>query len=124
MSGLLGFTDGIQGWLSLTGRAVVANSEGDCDGRVNVTKTVAGHGSATNVGGTLPHNLGEVAPSIEVVHAGVSLAIQGLEVAHLVVVHQVGDHLSNLFRGDTISNVLAIPTAINGARETVSTFNT
>ena len=76
------------------------------------------------MGGTLPHNLGEVTPSIEVGHTGVGLAVQALEVSHLVVVHQVGDHLSNLVRGDTISNVLAIATAINGATAIVSTFHT
>lgn len=101
----------------LTGRAVVANSEGQGFGGIDVTQAVAGDGSATNVSSGGPDNLGEVTPVVEVGHVGVGLAVQVGVVAHLVVVHEVGDHNANFGRLNTISNVLTVATAVNGTAD-------
>lgn len=68
------------------------------------------------MGGALPDNLGEVAPLLEVGHAGVGLAVGGREVADLVVVHQVADHNTDLVLLHTVANVLTVATASNGAK--------
>lgn len=62
---------------------------------------------------TLPHNLGEMAPGVEVGLVRGVLAVQTLEETHLVVVHQVRDHDGNLIRLDSVTNVLTISAAVD-----------
>lgn len=95
---------------------VVADGERQGCGGVDVAQAVAHHGRAADVSGVLPDNLGEVAPFLEVGHARVGLAVRGREVANLVIVHQVGDQNADLALLHTVTDVLAVTTAINGAR--------
>lgn len=53
-----------------------------------------------------------MAPLLESIHAGRVLAVQILEVAKFVVVHQVGDHHSNVLSTDSVTNVLAVSTTV------------
>jgi hypothetical protein len=99
---------------------VVADGEGHGGAGVDVAELVAHHGRATDVGGALPDDLGEVAPLLELGHAGAGATVGGREVADFVVVHQVGDHHADLALLDAVADVLAVTTAINGARDDVS----
>lgn len=65
--------------------------------------------------GALPHDLREVTPVVELRHIGVGLTVQVLEVAELVIVHQVGDHGPDVVGGDTVADVLAISTPVDFA---------
>jgi hypothetical protein len=99
----------------VTRRVVIADGEGERVAGVDVAETVTHHGGAADVGSALPDNLGEVAPLLEVGHAGVGLTVGGGEVFDLVVVHQIGDHDTNFAGLDTVADVLAVTAAINGA---------
>lgn len=99
----------------ITRGRVVADGEGERAARVDVSEAVAHHGSAAHMGGALPDDLGEVTPLLEIGHAGVGLAVGGGEVFNLVVVHQVGEHDTDLACLDTVADVLAVTTAIKGA---------
>jgi len=76
-------------------------------------------GSAANVGCALPNDLGEVAIPVEgsvVVDVGrCGLAIEASEVAHLVVVEQLGDHRGNVVSGAAGGDVLAVSSATSGS---------
>jgi len=54
-----------------------------------------------------------VTPFFEVGHIRGGLTVEAFKVTELVIVHQVGDHLSNVVSGDAVSDVLTISTAIN-----------
>ena len=75
--------------------------------------------SAANGAGTLPDDLGEVTPAIEsllVVDVGWGcLAIETIEVAHLIVVKQLGDNRGDVVSRATSGNVLAVSSAVSGA---------
>lgn len=104
----------------VTRRRVVADGERQRRAGVNVAQAVAHHGRAADVGGALPDDLGEMAPLLEVGHARARLTVGDREVADLVVVHQVGDQHANLVILHTVSNVLTVTTAINGAKKKTS----
>ncbi len=91
-----------------TCRAVVAHSEGQGLGGIDIAKRVADNGSTANLFSALPDDLREVAPLFEEGHVGVRLSIKVLIIAHLIVVHQVGDHNSNFICRGTIADVLAV----------------
>lgn len=74
------------------------------------------------MGGGLPDELGEVAPLVEVGHAGVGGAVGGREEFDLIVVHQVGDHDANVAGLNAVANVLTVATASNGAIQKMSEF--
>lgn len=63
--------------------------------------------------GSLPDDLREVTPALEQSHAGAVCAVQVVEEALLVVVHQVGDHLSNLVLLHPVPDVLTVPTTVD-----------
>lgn len=65
------------------------------------------------MGGALPHDLGEMTPFVEVGHAGLALAIVWAEVALLIVVHQISDHLTDVVCADAVSNVLTISATVD-----------
>lgn len=67
------------------------------------------------MGSGLPDDLGEVAPLVEVAHARGGSTVGGREVFDLLVVHQVGDHDTDIASLDTVANVLTVATASNGA---------
>lgn len=101
--------------VNVTGRRVVADSEGQGGTGVDVAQAVAGNSGAGDVGGTLPDDLGEVAPLVEVGHAGVGSTVGGREEFDLIVVHQVGDHGAHIARINAVADVLAVATTINRA---------
>ena len=99
---------------AITSGEVVAYGEGERAARVDVFEAVAHHSSAADMGGALPNNLGEVTPLLEIGHAGVGLSVGGGEVFDLVIVHQIGEHDTDLACLSTIADVLTITTAVNG----------
>jgi len=94
---------------------VVADGEVRRDEAANVGKTLGGAvgGGAANMGGTLPDDLGEVAPLLEVGHVGVGMSVQILVPANLAVVEQIGDDGGDVARWNTRSDVLAVPATIH-----------
>ena len=97
----------------LTCRAVVANSEGDRRGGIDVAKARAVDSGASDLGGSLPDDLREVAPFLEQGHVWGGLSVEVLEVTHFIVIHQVGDHDSNFISRGTVANVLAVSATVN-----------
>lgn len=95
---------------------VVADGEVLGDGATNVRKTLLGAvlGGAADGGGALPDDLGEVTPLVEVVHAGLGLAVKILKVVDLAVVKEVGDDGGDVVCFDASSNVLAVSAAVRG----------
>jgi len=107
----------------VSGRLVVANSEDGCDVGADVAKTLrtialasAVDGGATNVSGTLPDDLTEVAPAVEsslVVDVGRgSLAVETAEVGSFVVVEQFGDNGGHVVSWAAGSDVLAVSATV------------
>jgi hypothetical protein len=101
--------------MKLTWRAVVADGEGDGRAGIDVAKAVASNSSTANLGGSFPHNLGEMTPFLEQAHVGAGLSIEVLKVTNLVVIHQVGDHDSNVVRGGTVTDVLAVSATVDAS---------
>lgn len=66
---------------------------------------------ATDVGSVFPDDLREVSPQLEVIHGGLSLAIEPIKPADFAVVEQVGDDGRDVVCLDTGSDVLAVPSA-------------
>lgn len=60
--------------------------------------------------GALPDDLGEVAPVLEVGHAGLSLAVETIVPADLAVVEQVGDDGGDVVARYTCGDVLTVAT--------------
>lgn len=99
----------------VTRRRVVADGEGQgCTG-VNIAEPVAHHGCAADVSRTLPDDLREVAPVVELVHVGGRGTVGFRVVTDLVVVHQVADQDPNLVLLHTVTNVLTVATTIDRA---------
>ena len=69
--------------------------------------------SAADLGGSLPDDLREVTPVLEVAHVGVGLAIETVEVVDFAVVEQVRDNGRDVAGLDTGSNVLTVATAVD-----------
>lgn len=92
--------------LVVTRGPVVADSEGNA-ATINVSKCVANLGGAGDVSSAFPDDLGEVSPLIKEIHGWVGFTVTGV-VTNLVVVHQVGNHLTNFSPGDAIADVLAV----------------
>lgn len=102
------FTTNVTHW------GVVANSEWQGVGGVNVAQGVADHSGTANVGGRLPDDLTEVTPLVEVGHAGVGFTVRGGEELDFTVVHQVGDHNTDITGLNTVTDVLTVAATING----------
>lgn len=94
----------------VTRRVVVADGEGRWLTRVHVAEGIANDSSAADRDRALPHDLREMAPLLEISHVRVGLAVQTIIVAELIVVHQIGDHDSDLVSRNTVSDVLTIAT--------------
>lgn len=99
----------------LTGRLVVANGEVWRHITGDVGKTLAGTVlcGATDMSGGLPHNLGEVAPRVEVRHARICFTVEAAEPVDLTVIEEVGDDCGDVVRFDTGGDVLAVPATID-----------
>lgn len=116
----LGFQDVVRVLaVVVTGGGVVANGEGNV-GTTGVAERGANDSSTANFLSALPDNLGEVTPGIEVGHVGRGLAVEFGEEHHLIVVHEVGNHLSDGGLSNTVSDVLTVATTSDGARDEVS----
>lgn len=102
------FTTNVTHW------RVVANGEWQGFGGINVAQRVADHSGTANVGGRLPDDLTEVAPLVEVGHARVGFTVRGGEELDLIVVHQVGDHNTDVAGLNTVTDVLTVTAASNG----------
>lgn len=105
-----------------TGRLVVADCEDWCDIAADTLETARAAaiiGGTSNLGGSLPDDLGEMTPaveSIDVVDVGrCGLAVQSVEVTSLVVVEELGDDGGHVVGGAAGSDVLAVSAAIGGA---------
>jgi hypothetical protein len=114
------------GGMIRTRRLVVANGEDRRNIGTNIAEALrtialalAVDSSTSDTGGTLPDDLGEVAPSVKgslvVDAAGCLLAVLGSEVSSLVVVEQLSDNGGDVVRWAASSNVLAISTVIGSA---------
>lgn len=98
----------------LTRGTVVADSEVRSDILTDVCKTArAVLSSAANLGSTLPDELREVAPLLEVGHVGVGLAVKVVVVANLTVVEELSDDSRNVVSLDTSGDVLTITTTVD-----------
>lgn len=105
-------------WYNLTWCLVVADGEVWGDAAASVGKTaIAVVGSASDGGGSLPDDLGEVSPSVEsslVVDVGwCGLAVHGREISGLVVVEQLGDDRGDVAGWAAGGDVLAVSTTIH-----------
>lgn len=97
-----------------TRAAVVANGEVRRNVLTNVGKAArAVLSSAANLGGSLPDELREVAPLLEVGHVGVGLAVEVVEVTDLTVVEELSDDGRDVVGLDTSGNVLTVATAVD-----------
>ena len=103
------FPVGVSGW------AVVADGERHGFAGIDVAQAIAHDGGTANLLGVLPDNLGEVTPAVKELHERAGDTIQGTEETHLVVVHQVGDHLADVVLADTVTDVLAVSTTVNAS---------
>ena len=101
------FTDGV------SSRIVVADGEREGRSGIHVAQLIAHDGGTSDLRGALPDDLAEVTPAIEELHEGTGEAVQSTEEAHLIVVHQVGDHLADVVLIDTVPDVLTIATTVN-----------
>lgn len=72
------------------------------------------------MGSSLPDDLTEVTPAVEVVHARGGGTVGSRVVLDLVVVHQVGNHHADFLGLDAVSNVLTVATAIDVTARDVS----
>ncbi len=79
-----------------------------------VGKALAGAvlGGAADMRGVRPDDLREVAPVLEVGHAGRTLAVETVVPADFAVVEQVGDDGSDIVSLYTCGDILAIATTI------------
>ena len=96
-------------------RVVVADGERNGGIGVHVAQLVTNNGGTADFRGALPDNLGEMAPAVKELHERAGDTVQGTEEAHLVVVHQVGDHLTDVVLADTVTDVLAVTTTVNAS---------
>lgn len=94
-------------------RTVVTDGKGKGLAGVDFTQVVAHDGSTADLLGALPDDLGEVTPAVKKLHERASNTVQGGEEAHLLVVHQIGDHLTDVVSRDTVSDILTVSTTIN-----------
>ena len=103
----------------LTRRTVVADSEvrGHAVASVCQTLAAAVDSSTANLGGTLPHDLREVTPCVEVGHVGACLAVKVVVVADLTVVEQIGNDSGDVCGLDTGGDVLAVVSTVSGAAQ-------
>ena len=101
-------------------RVVVADGERNGGTGVHIAQLVTNNGGAADFRSALPDDLGEVAPAVKELHDRAGDTIQGTEETHLVVVHQVGNHLTDVVLADTVTNVLAVSTAVNASAMGVS----
>jgi hypothetical protein len=102
--------------------SIVADSERDI-GTTRTAERRAYDSSAGNLSGTFPDNLGKVTPEVKVRHVRVGLAIQTFEIWLFVIVHEVGDHRTDVVGADTIANILAVVTTIErSSKASVSIF--
>lgn len=81
--------------------------------RIDVAQAVTHDSGASHLGRGFPDDLGKVTPAVEQLHEGAGQAVQVGEEAHLVVVHQVGDHLADVVLLHTVADVLTVTTAVN-----------
>ena len=80
----------------------------------NVGKTTRAVLSGTaDLGGTLPHELREVTPLLEVGHVRVGLAVEVGVVANFAVVEQLSNDSRNVVGLDTSGDVLTVVTTVN-----------
>lgn len=96
-------------------RVVVADGEWNGGTGVHIAQLVTNNGGTADFRSALPDYLGEVAPAVKELHERAGDTIQGTEETHLVVVHQVGDHLTDLVLADTVTDVLAVSTTVNAS---------
>lgn len=101
------FPVGVSSW------AVVADGEGQRIAGINVAQAVAHDRGTANLLGALPDDLGEVTPAVKEFHERGGKTVESSEEAHLIVVHQVGDHLADVVRGDTVADVLTVATTVD-----------
>lgn len=110
------FPVGVSGW------AVVADGERHGFAGIDVAQAIAHDGGTANLLGVLPDNLGEVTPAVKELHERGGKTVEGSEEAHLVVVHQVGDHLTDAVRRDTVADVLAVATSVDAPIKALLVF--
>lgn len=90
-------------------------ADGEVRGEAGVYQsTGAGNGGTADLGGALPHDLGEMTEVVEVGQVNVIRVVRSREVAELSIVHVVRDHNADLVGCVTCSNVLTIAAAVNG----------
>jgi hypothetical protein len=75
-------------------------------------KSAAFDSRTSNFFGTSPCDLREMAPSLEVAHVRVILAVEAFVERSFVVVHSVGDHGRDILRRCAGANVLSISLSI------------
>ena len=97
--------------MNLTWWSVVADGEVRSNVRADVGETAwAVLSSATDSGGALPDDLGEVTPVLEVGHVWVGLAVETVEPVDFTVVEEVRDDGRDVVSLDTSSDVLTVST--------------
>lgn len=104
-------------------RVVIADGERKGSAGIDVAQAVTHDSGASHLGRGLPDDLGEVTPTVEQRHDRAGQSVQVGEEAHLVVVHQVGDHLADVALLDTVTNVLTVATAVNAPAQGLVSLN-
>ena len=110
----VGWVEGVQTW-----RDVVAHSKDGSDISADIAEALwtvalssAVISGAANLGGALPHDLGEVTPAVKgafIVDVGGSgLAVETSKVARLVVVEKLGDDGGDIVSRASGGDVLAV----------------
>lgn len=104
----------------LTWGLVVAYSEVWRNIATDVGKTTAGAvlGSTADLGGTLPDDLGEMTPVLEVGHVWLRFAVKTVEVVHLAVIEEISNNGRDVVRLNTGSDVLAVSSTGGSAART------
>lgn len=104
-------------------RVVIADGERKGLAGIDVAQAVTHDSGASHLGRGLPDDLGEVTPAVEQRHDRAGQSVKVGEEAHLVVVHQVGDHLADVALLDTVTNVLTVATAVNAPAQGLVSLN-
>ena len=112
----LGFEDVVGIFtVGVSWRVVVADGERNRGIGVHIAQLVTNNRGTADFRSALPDDLGEMAPAVKELHERAGDTIQGTEETHLVVVHQVGDHLADVVLADTVTDVLAVSTTVNAS---------
>lgn len=72
-------------------------------------------GGTADFRGSLPHDLAEVTPVLEIGHGWLSLAVESVVPIHFTVVEQISDDGGDVVRLHAGSNVLAVAASSNVA---------